>query len=837
VQVSAVGSTLNAKVILALDADGMVVGADKSVAQVDRITASVGKLGDTAQRMDGQLRRAPEGLNGFLNSIGRAAVPATAQTNAFLASIGRMPAQLNEAKTGFAGLTTGMQQLMPQINDVVGGMLSGTQSLHMIATQQGPQIFQVWQQYPTVFKELKNGIASLVTPARLAMLGVAGITAALIAGAVASHRYNEELLQDERTLQLYGSRLGMTTDALRAMAGARAAVLGLSQAEGRSLLDTFVTGGGRSALGFEKFAQLANTWALATGKAIGEVQEQLMQAMRDPTRAAGDLQGRLSDVTDEIYQQVRALQEQGDIQGAANLLADAWAKGAEKAAANTSQWARDVRELKNAASDFWDWFRSGGGALNANMQADARFGIMPDKTVPVRKPTGLYEQYKSERNDAQKFVRETIESLDTQGRAFEQIAAREARIRKDLKAERIGEAEAQEALNLLNEKRGKIIDSLLPREERQAKVKRDELDITRQMVGLSQQAYDAAARDAARGVDAWARDTDRARRERQQRHEAARGDIAAGLGGLSAWATPDAQTRRFEALAEEIMTWRDRALSAISDIGEGYDELAAAIEVVFDDQMAQLYEDDLRRRTDWGAGLARANIDIARSYADMASTSENAMRRWASNGEEWFVNLRKSGIKNVGQLADFVIDSFLRMAYQAKLAPAFNAVGGGLLNLAAGLLGGSSGLAMQSVSTSIDTSFIGAQLPTFHTGTGRRTVGEVLGSSGDRIVKVRSDERISTPEQWSDHAGDVMVIGGGGAGAAPVFNFNVVNESGAPIGSARAGVSTPNAQGGYDMEVILAAVDTGLAQRHMQGTSAYTAAMENTGSIGQRRPR
>lgn len=92
---------------------------------------------------------------------------ATSKVNLGLGQTGNA-AVLAGRRTGALGGS--MSQLSFQINDIVSGLLMG-QSPFQIMTQQGGQVFQVWQMNNGIFSQLKEKIVGLITPGRALVLG------------------------------------------------------------------------------------------------------------------------------------------------------------------------------------------------------------------------------------------------------------------------------------------------------------------------------------------------------------------------------------------------------------------------------------------------------------------------------------------------------------------------------------------------------------------------------------------------------------------------------------------------------------------------------------------
>jgi phage-related minor tail protein len=168
----------------------------------------------------------------------------------------------------------------------------------------------------------QTGAASLLfSTAGLAALGlVAGIAAlgfAYIKGAAESKAYTDSLI-------LSGNAAGSTASQLQAMAVSLTSI-GFTQHAAAGALAEFAASGVVAQKSLEAFAAAALQFERATGTAIDKTVEKFAELAKSPLEASIKLNEQTNYLTLAIYQQIKALEDQGRTTEAANLAQKAFA--------------------------------------------------------------------------------------------------------------------------------------------------------------------------------------------------------------------------------------------------------------------------------------------------------------------------------------------------------------------------------------------------------------------------------------------------------------------------------------------------------------------------------
>jgi|GEM_PF-5721531 len=194
----------------------------------------------------------------------------------------------------------------------------------------------------------------------------------------------------------------------------------------------------------------------------------------------------------------------------------------------------------------------------------------------------------------------------------------------------------------------------------------------------------------------------------------------------------------YEADLAAANAWRDKALASLDKAKGGYAEFADDVQTIYDERLKKAYEDDLKRRDDWAAGIERGLISAEDNLTTWADTAEELVTGWGKAGEDAFVNFSKTGKAEIGDLVEFALEQFARMAFQQTVQPGMNQAMGWLTQGLGSWLGGS--LGSSAPTTSIRPVGRPASLSTNHTGSPGVMRSYALAGHGDTM---RGDERLT----------------------------------------------------------------------------------------------
>ncbi|MFC2970928.1 phage tail length tape measure family protein [Azotobacter bryophylli] len=406
---------------------------DQAFGRVDSTISSavdkaLGDLNVSVAAAYAHLDRLEEGLTGTSQSAARIAPGLNAST----------------AAMGKAGISAGqyaqaMRLLPMQLSDVVSSLASGM-PVWQVAIQQGGQVRDA-------FGGLGNaarGVASAVGP----VAGTLGAVAAAAAVLLSAHEQGAaEARAYEQALILTGNAAGTSADALAGMAIALDQAGSTQHAAAAALAE--LAGSGRFAenqLG--AIAEAALAMEEATGTAVADTVKAFSALADAPAAASAKLNEQYHYLTEAVYRQIRALEEQGRTSEAAKLATDTYAAALTERAGQIDEHLgalqRAWRGITGAAGEAWDAMLG----LGREKTLEQQIGQLEGRLDNLRHNpfTGSFLDFgpsEEELNNALLGLR-----IQQQGQALiAESAAEEVRLNQERIAADQREQKAQESLN------------------------------------------------------------------------------------------------------------------------------------------------------------------------------------------------------------------------------------------------------------------------------------------------------------------------------------------------------------------------------------------------------
>jgi hypothetical protein len=270
----------------------------------------------------------------------------TAQVAPFIAKLAEAEQNINKF-----GRTTGitqyeLQTLSYTFSDVVASLASGISPM-TILLQQGGQVRDVFGSFGNVFR----GIASIITPARLAIGGTAATVGVL------SYAFYEGSRQSKAfadAMVLTGGFAGQTEGSFNRVARGVAEAGRVTESSAREFAQALVATGEVGPEVFEKAATAAAEYGKATGKTASEVAQDFASMSRGVTQWATEHNRQLHILSAAQLEQIRRLEEQGKAADAQGIVYDALNARLPKLAANLGTIEKTLQIGANAWSRFWN---------------------------------------------------------------------------------------------------------------------------------------------------------------------------------------------------------------------------------------------------------------------------------------------------------------------------------------------------------------------------------------------------------------------------------------------------------------------------------------------------
>lgn len=244
-------------------------------------------------------------------------------------------------KTGQSAAQTAyaMRMIPAQMTDIIVGLSTG-QSPFMVLMQQGGQLKDMFGGIGPAIKGVGGYVLGLINPVTLAAaaVGVLGL---------AYYKGSQEQGEFYKSLTLNGNLVGKTTGQLADLAARVSVVANSTTGVTAATLNQIVSSGKVAAESLERVTtavvEISEATGIATEKLVGDFND----IAADPVAAITKLNDQYHFLTLATYNQIKALQDEGNQQDAARVATDAYANAMQ-------QRANDIHQNLGILERAWD---------------------------------------------------------------------------------------------------------------------------------------------------------------------------------------------------------------------------------------------------------------------------------------------------------------------------------------------------------------------------------------------------------------------------------------------------------------------------------------------------
>lgn len=318
----------------------------------------------------------------------------------------RQESQLKLNNISVGQYNNAMRMVPAQFTDIFT-QLAGGQNPFLIALQQGGQLRDSFGGFGNMFR----GLAASINPATVAVGALAGGVAALgkayYDGAEESKRFSAAVI-------FAGGSAGASAGKLLSVADSVGRTTG-SWSDAREAILLFVQSGDVAAENYGRFAESVVLQSKATGKSVEDLARVYEEIADDPLKAVVKFSRVYQTLNANVYEQARALIEQGRQQEAVALVqgkfADESQQMSERVLENLGAIERGWNAVKKAASEAWEDMKSIGreATLESSLAEKRKFLLqIPENpyTQPqvdaAKREIDLLEKQIKMRDEAQK---------------------------------------------------------------------------------------------------------------------------------------------------------------------------------------------------------------------------------------------------------------------------------------------------------------------------------------------------------------------------------------------------------------------------------------------------
>ncbi|HID9369839.1 TPA: phage tail length tape measure family protein, partial [Klebsiella pneumoniae] len=238
------------------------------------------------------------------------------------------------AQTAFA-----MRMIPAQMTDIIVGLSTG-QSPFMVLMQQGGQLKDMFGGIGPAIKGVGTYVMGLVNPFTLAAAAVGFL-------GLAYYKGTQEQDEFYKSLVLTGNLVGKTSGQLADMAARVSVAANSTTGAAASTLNQLVLSGKVAGDSLERVTTAIVKTSEATGIATDKLVGDFNDITADPVAAITKLNDQYHFLTLATYNQIKALQDEGNQQDAARVATDAYANAMQ-------QRANDIHQNLGLLESAWD---------------------------------------------------------------------------------------------------------------------------------------------------------------------------------------------------------------------------------------------------------------------------------------------------------------------------------------------------------------------------------------------------------------------------------------------------------------------------------------------------
>ncbi len=294
----------------------------------------------------------------------------------YLQQLQAVSARQQQAGQTAMGMSRQMAMVAPQLTDIVTSLASG-QNAFTVFIQQGGQLRDLFGGAGAAARALGSYLISLSTPLNLSVAAIGAI-------AFAWHEGQGEAKAYERALILTGNAAGQSTDQLSAMAATLGRLDNVTRGAAAAAITELVSSGQVSGEVLQQVALAALQLERVGGQAVSETVKQFVELGREPVAASLRLNEQTNFLTAAVYQQVKALDDQGRSSDAAALAQQAYADALNgripALARNLGILESGWQQVKSAAAEAWDTMKR----IGRDETLDEQIARVRNRLVTVR---------------------------------------------------------------------------------------------------------------------------------------------------------------------------------------------------------------------------------------------------------------------------------------------------------------------------------------------------------------------------------------------------------------------------------------------------------------------
>lgn len=327
---------------------------EKLVGAIDPVTGALNRLDKQQQQLDSHFKAGRLPVEDYQKFTTILNAQKTA-TDATVTGFGKLDRQMASNGQTLKQYQNNLRGVPAQFTDIFTS-LQGGQAPLTVLLQQGGQLKDMFGGVGSAAKALGGYVVGLINPVTLAAAAIAAVGVAYYQGSKEATAYNTALINT-------GNFAGTSADSLAGMASRIAETNG-TVGQAAALLAQLAASGKIAVGSFELITSAAIATEKATGQAASEIVANFVKIAEDPLKATLKLNETMNYLTETVYSQIKAFEDSGNVQAAAALAQDEYAKAQQARSEGIIENLGYVESAWNtvaaAAKGAWDAFLSVG---------------------------------------------------------------------------------------------------------------------------------------------------------------------------------------------------------------------------------------------------------------------------------------------------------------------------------------------------------------------------------------------------------------------------------------------------------------------------------------------
>lgn len=321
---------------------------ERLVGQIDPVAGALNRLDAQQQKLDAHFKAGRLPIEDYTKytAVLNQQKAAADQT---VATFAKLDKAYNAQGLTAKQLAANLRGVPAQFTDIAVSLQSGQNPL-TVFLQQGGQLKDMFGGIGPAAKALGGYIVGLINPFTVAAAAAAAL-------ALAYKQGSDETTAFSTALAMTGNTAGTTTAQLSDLAQ-QISLTGGTVGRAAGVLAQLAASTRIPKEAFESIAVAAIAFEKATGQAAEETVKNFEKIAKDPAGEILKLNESMNFLTASTYEQIRALQEQGKVQEAAQLANEAYEGGLERTASsvqkNLGYLETGWNAVKGAAKAAWD---------------------------------------------------------------------------------------------------------------------------------------------------------------------------------------------------------------------------------------------------------------------------------------------------------------------------------------------------------------------------------------------------------------------------------------------------------------------------------------------------